>query len=45
MGLDAPRLTEAAREAWVAAGCGRYEDADEDVRSSVLELAHEFLAT
>ena len=45
MGLDAPRLTEAASAAWREAGCGRYEDADADVQSAVIERAHEFLAT
>jgi hypothetical protein len=44
MGLDAPRLTEAASAAWREAGCGRYEDADEDVRSAVIERAHLALA-
>ena len=44
MGIDAPRLTDAASEAWRAVGCGRYDAADEDVRSAVIERAHLALA-
>ena len=44
MGIDANRLDQAAREAWRAEGVGRYDAADADVRSSVLEHAHRALA-
>ena len=44
MGVEARVLTDAVSEAWRIAGCGRYEDADEDVRAAVIERAHEFLA-
>jgi hypothetical protein len=44
MGLSARELTDAASAAWRAVGCGRYEAADEDVRSAVIERAHLALA-
>ena len=44
MNIEARVLTDAASAAWHAAGCGRYEDADEDVQSAVIERAHLALA-
>ena len=44
MGIELSVLTDAASEAWRAVGCGRYEDADEAVRSAVIEHAHLALA-
>lgn len=44
MGIELSVLTDAASEAWRAVGCGVYEDADEDVRSAVIERAHLALA-
>lgn len=40
MSVEARVLTDAASEAWREVGCARYEDADEDVRSAVIERAH-----
>lgn len=39
-GVEARVLTDAASAAWREAGCGRYEDADEEVRAAVVERAH-----
>ena len=40
MNIEARVLTDAALAAWREVGCARYEGADEDVRSAVIERAH-----